>query len=76
MTRERVPLQWAYTQHALANALAAVAERQKNAIRMAEALTCMRNAVGVYQESKESYWLPVAQHRITEMEAELVELQR
>jgi tetratricopeptide (TPR) repeat protein len=76
MTRERVPLQWAYTQHALANALAAVAERQKNAIRMAEALACMRNAVGVYQQSEESYWLPIAQHRITEMEAELVELQR
>jgi hypothetical protein len=36
----------------------------------------MRNAVEVYQQSKESYWLPIAQHRITEMEAELVELQR
>jgi hypothetical protein len=40
MTRERVPLRWAYTQHALANALAAVAERQKNAIRMGGS-TCL-----------------------------------
>jgi hypothetical protein len=49
--------------------------RQKNAARMAEALTCMRNAVEVYQQSN-AYWLPKAQRRVTEMEAELVDLQR
>ncbi len=56
--------------------LAALAKRQKNTARMEQALTCMRGAVEVYQQSKESYWLPIAQRRVTEMEAELVELQR
>ena len=50
--------------------------RQKNAARMEEALTCMRSAVEVYQQGNETYWLPIAQGRVTEIEAELVELQR
>ena len=75
-TRERVPLQWAYSEQGLANALRAVAMRQKHAAQMTEALTCMRSAAEVYQQSKETYWLPVAQRSVAEMEAELVELQR
>ena len=50
--------------------------RQKHAAQMTEALTCMRSAAEVYQQSKETYWLPVAQRSVAEMEAELVELQR
>ena len=75
LTRERVPLDWAYSEHALANALAALAKRQKSVARMEEALTCMRGAVEVYQQGKETYQLPIAQRRVTEMEAELLELQ-
>jgi tetratricopeptide (TPR) repeat protein len=75
-TRDRVPLDWAYSKHGLANALAALAMRQKSAARMEEALTCMRDAAKVYQQGGESYWLPIAQSRGTEMEAELVELKR
>ena len=75
-TRERVPLDWAMTQNNLGNALAALAERQKSAVRMNEALTCMRAAAEVYQQSGDAYWLPIAQSRVTEMEAELLKLQR
>ena len=57
----------------LANALALLAKRQKNAAIMEEALSCMRRADDIYQTGSEE-WL-VAQHRITEMQAELVELQ-
>jgi hypothetical protein len=35
----------------------------------------MRGAVEVYQQSKQTYWLPIAQRRVTEMETELVEPQ-
>jgi hypothetical protein len=73
-TRERVPLQWAYTQHGLASALAAVAKRQRNAALMEEALTAMRGAVDAYQKAGEGYWLPIAQRRLAEMEAELAEM--
>jgi tetratricopeptide (TPR) repeat protein len=74
--RERMPALWAYSQHDLADALAALAKRQTNAALMKEALTCMRGAVEVYQQGEESFWLPVAQSRVKEMEAELVGLQR
>jgi hypothetical protein len=42
---------------------------------MKEALTCMRGAAQEYQWAGNSYWLPIAQSRITKMEAELAELQ-
>jgi hypothetical protein len=66
----------ATTQHALGNALAALAERQKNATLMEEAVQSMRGAVEVYQQVGEGYWLPIAQARLTEMQAELIELKR
>jgi hypothetical protein len=43
---------------------------------MEDALACMRSAVEVYQQGGVSYWLSIGQLRITEMEAELVELKR
>ena len=36
----------------------------------------MRGAVEAYQQAGEGYWLPIAQQRVTEMQAELVELKR
>ena len=60
----------------LGNALEALGERQKSARAMNEALQSMRGAIEVYQEAEEGYWLPIAQQRVNEMEAELVELQR
>ena len=35
----------------------------------------MRGAVEVYQQAGEGYWLPIAQRRVAEMEAELAEMQ-
>jgi Tetratricopeptide repeat len=70
-TRERVPLQWAYTQHGLGSALAALAKRQNDDALMEEALLSMRGAVDAYQQAGEGYWLPIAQRRMAEMEAEL-----
>jgi hypothetical protein len=75
-TRERVPFEWATSQQALVDALAALAKRQPNAAHMEEALTPMRSAAEVFQQSNDGYWLPIAQHHVTEMEAELVELER
>ncbi len=78
-TRERVPLEWASTQHALANALAALAGRgrKRGAVRkMEEAVARMRGAVQGYQQAGEAYWLPMAQRRTAELEAELAKLKR
>ena len=74
-TRESVPLDWAYSQHTLANALAVLAKRKNSAKTMEQALTCMRGAAEVYQQSNNTYWLPIANTAITEMEAELLVLQ-
>ena len=76
LTRERVPLNWAYTQHNLSNALAKLAERENSAERMEQALVCMRGAIEVYRQGGESYWLPRAQTRISEMETQLTGLKR
>jgi tetratricopeptide (TPR) repeat protein len=72
--RDSVPLDWAYSQHNLANALSLVAERRWSAAFMEEALACMRGAAHAYQQAGEGYWLPIAQRRAAEMEAELAEM--
>jgi hypothetical protein len=54
----------------LASALAAFAKRQNNAALLEEALASMRGAVDVYQLAGEGYWLPIAQRRVGEVEAE------
>ena len=71
-----MPLNWAYTQHNLSNALAKLAERENSAERMEQALVCMRGAIEVYRQGGESYWLPRAQTRISEMETQLTGLKR
>ncbi len=75
-TRERVPLNWAYSQHTLGNALAILAARTHDPALTAEALGCMRGAAEVYREAGNTYWLPFAERRIGEMEAQLHQLQR
>jgi hypothetical protein len=75
-TRDRAPLAWAHSQRGLANALAAIAKRRKSAAVMDEALVCMRNAVEVYQQGGVSYWLPIGQRRVAEMEVDLADLRR
>jgi hypothetical protein len=75
-TRERVPLDWAHTQHALANALAVLAARLKDPARAQEAIACMRGAIEVYRKGGESNWLPIAERRVDEMEAELSRMQK
>jgi tetratricopeptide (TPR) repeat protein len=75
-TRERDPLQWAETQSNLGAALEALGERQKDAKLMEEAVKAMSGAAETYQQAGEGYWLPIAQKRVTEMQAELAELKR
>ena len=58
----------------LGNALAALAERQNSAMLMEEAIKSMSEAVEAYQQAGEGYWLPIAQKRVTEMQAELAAL--
>jgi hypothetical protein len=36
----------------------------------------MRGAVEAYQQARESHWLPIAQKRVMEMQAEMAELSR
>ena len=73
-TRERIPIGWAYAQHGLAHAIAALGQRQGNAALLEEALACMRGAADAYQQAGEGYWLPIAQRRVAEMQAELAEM--
>jgi tetratricopeptide (TPR) repeat protein len=75
-TRERIPLEWAATHMNLSNALEALAERQQSAELMEEAVMSMRDAVEVYQQAGAGHWLPIAQKRAAEMQAELAELKR
>jgi len=75
-TRERVPLDWARTQMNLGVTLATMAERQKDAALVGEAIEAMRGSVEAFQQAGESYWLPIAQQRVREMQGELVELKR
>ncbi len=70
-TRERLPLDWAATQYNLANTLAILAARTNDPARAAEALDCMRGAVAVYRQAGNSYWLPIAERRASEIEAQL-----
>ena len=64
------------TQNNLGLTLAALAKRQRSTARMEEALNVMRGAVEIFQRNEGSYWLPAARSRVTQMEAELVELQQ
>jgi hypothetical protein len=52
-TRDRVSLQWAYSVHGLANALAELVEASEERCTDGEALTCMRNAVEAYRRGRE-----------------------
>ena len=70
-TRARVPLDWAFSQHNLSEALAVLAERTRDRAKLVDALGRMRDAAEVYREGGNSYWLPVAEERITAMEAAL-----
>jgi tetratricopeptide (TPR) repeat protein len=71
LTRDRAPLGWAFARHGLGNALATLAERTGDRARMAEAIVCLRDAALVYREGGNSHWLPVAERRITKLEAAL-----
>jgi hypothetical protein len=74
-TRERVPLDWAQSQHNLANTLVVLAARTHDPARAAEALDCMRGAAEVYRQAGKTYWLPIAEQRISEIEAALAAMQ-
>ena len=43
---------------------------------MEEAVRSMCDAVEVYQQAGAGHWLPIAQKRVAEMQAELAELKR
>ena len=75
-TRARVPPDWAQSQYNLANALATLAERTGDRARMTEAITSMRNAAAVDREGNNTYWGPIAERRVTEMEATLAKMPR
>jgi hypothetical protein len=38
---------------------------------MVEALDCMRDAAEVYREGGNTYWLPIAERRIRDIDAQL-----
>ena len=68
-THDHAPRLWAETQFALGNALEDLALRMRDPVRLEEAVACMRNAVDVFKEGGDSYWLPIAENRIKEMQA-------
>ena len=73
-TRDRVPPDWAQSQHTLANVLATLAARTHDRARMTEAIASMRNAAEVYRQGNVTYWLPIAEQRIAAMEATLAKM--
>jgi hypothetical protein len=73
-TRDRVPLLWAYANHALAANLATLAERRKDRHTMAEALGHMREALDGYRQVGENYWAPIAARGLKEIEKQLAEM--
>jgi hypothetical protein len=75
-TRERVPLEWAATQHGLANALAALARRKRSPAQMEKALKHMRAAVEGYRQAGDAYWGPIARRQLASLEAELFALKK
>ena len=75
-TRDRVPLDWAHSQYNLANTLALLAERSGDRGTLEEAIACMRDAAEVYRQGNVTYWLPIAERRVREMEAALAAMPR
>jgi hypothetical protein len=75
-TRARVPRNWVMTQYNLANTLATLATRLQDPERMAEALACMRCAADVFRQAGHNYRLPLAEGRISKIEAQLAVLRR
>ena len=75
-TRDRVPVDWAQSQLNLANTLALLAQRSGDRGTLVEAIGCMRVAAEVYREGDVTYWLPVAERRVREMEAALAAMPR
>ena len=69
-----MPLDWAATQHTLANVLATLAARTKDRARITEAIASMRDAAEVYRQGNVAYWLPIAVQRIAAMEATLAKM--
>jgi hypothetical protein len=60
----------------LANTLAALGQRLNDPARLADALSCMRSAAEVHREGGNTYWLPIAEQRIGEIEAALAAMRQ
>jgi len=59
------------TQLDFGNALEKLGQRENNAARLHEAITCMQGAVEEYDKAGETYWLPQARRRLAAMKTEL-----
>jgi tetratricopeptide (TPR) repeat protein len=75
-TRERAPLDWAYSQHGLADTLALLASRAHDSGQMAVALKAMRDATEGYRQANDSYQLPIAEQRVSEIATQLAAMQQ
>ncbi len=69
--RDRVPLDWAFSQHGLSNTLALLAARVLDHAHLVDALARMRDTAEVYRVSGISYLLTEAERRIAVLEAAL-----
>lgn len=74
LDRETAPLDWAYAQHNLADAVAAMALRRGDRVQMMEAIVRMRGAIEVYRKVNHKFWVPIAERRLTEMEGDFQKL--
>jgi tetratricopeptide (TPR) repeat protein len=74
--RDCVPLDWAATQNNLGNALETLGLRQHDPAQLAQALACMRGAAEVYRHAGNTYWQPVVERRVGEIEARLAALRK
>ena len=73
-TRERVPLDWAYSQHSFGHALEALADRNGDRAVLAQAIDCMAVAAEFYRKQRVDLWLPLAEESLARMQDKFADL--
>jgi tetratricopeptide (TPR) repeat protein len=72
--REREPLDWAGIQVGLAGTLAVLAMRLHDVAQMQQAISCMREAIDVCNQTGEAYLRPMAEKQVVYFEDQLARM--
>ena len=74
-TRDRVPLDWARTQHNLGNALSRLGERESGTARLEEAVAALKDALSIFEAVEAAFYASVAKNDLERVQALLAERQ-